>query len=278
MLYGIDVSHHQNPASLPWETFNDHSRFCIVRASYGTMADRQMVNHLAKARAVGMKVGCYHFFRSIQPLQAQLDVYLHQLKLAGMRGGDIVPTLDIELDPLPKDKPAHVSPEWQEPVRQFLSTLRDRFSNAMVYITQREYGLLGKPEWLLEYPLWVAHYTGAAKPATPANRPFTIWQHRVGPYVAFGPGGYVKDEPFLDQNRAEDLPLISAVNAVTVPQPATTDDDDSELEDLILQHNQALLDDFVTSEYAALQERLGRGGEALREYERAAEAEESEDK
>jgi lysozyme len=267
-LYGIDVSHWQNPATLPWDTFNDHSKFCIVRTSYGTMRDKKTLEHLKHARGAGLKVGCYHFFRPSQPAQAQLDTYLAQLDLAKIGAGDIVPVLDVEADPLPTLQ--QVTPAWQDGVRLMLAALKSRFTNAMVYITQREFGHLGAPEWLLSFPLWVAFYSAAQKCATPGNRPWTLWQHRVDRYQAFGPGGYDKTVPhseMLDQNRAVDLPLIGEVSHGVAPQPAETNEDDAGLEELILAHNQALLDDFVTTE---AERRLDAGptaGRALLDYE-----------
>lgn len=264
-LYGVDVSHHQPVASLNWDLFNDHSSFAIVRSSYGTMRDRLTLEHLKRARAAGLKVGLYHFFRPSQDAQTQLETFLAQLDLAKIGAGDIVPVLDVEADPLPTLQ--HVSPAWQDGVRRILSALRDRYTNAMVYITQREFGQLGSPEWLLTFPLWVAHYTGAAKPATPGNRAWTIWQHRVGPYQAFGAGGYDKAAPALDQNRAVDLPLVGCVKLAVVAQPPATDEDDAELEELILAHNKALLDDFVNAEAERMLEHGPSGGRELLDYE-----------
>lgn len=248
MMYGIDVSHHQAPASLPWGAFAQGAKFLIARNSYGLMKDTLTLEHLKRARAAGLKVGCYHFFRPSQDAQAQLDVFLHGLDAAGIGAGDIVPALDVERDPLPKPG-TDVSKAWQEGVRRILSGLRDKYGNALVYITQREFNMLGAPEWLLTFPLWVAHYTAAAKPATPGNRPFTIWQHRVGPYLLDGPGGYDKAHPTLDQDRAGDLPLIGAVAPHPVPVPTHTDETDDGLEDLIDQHNQSVLSSFVDAEY-----------------------------
>lgn len=268
MLYGVDVSHHQNPLAMPWATFAQQSKFCIVRASYGTMRDRQTLEHLKRARGAGLKVGCYHFFRPSQPVKAQLDTFLAQLELAKIGGGDIVPVLDVEADPLPSLQ--HVTPAWQDGVRTILAALRDRYTNAMVYITQREFGQLGAPEWLLTFPLWVAHYTAAQAPATPGRRDWTLWQHRVAPYVAFGPGGYDKAHPDLDQNRAVDLPLVGAVKHELIAQPADTHEDDDGLEELIAQHNQALFDEFTRAEFERVQEELNKGAaHALREYEEA---------
>lgn len=263
MKFGVDVSHHQPPASLPWDKFATSADFVIARASYGTMRDAALVEHVKRTRGIGKKVGAYHFFRVSQPVQAQLDVLLAQLDLIKLGPGDIVPALDIELDPFPTAQP--VSKAWQEPVRQILSTLKDKFGNALVYITQREFHMLGSPEWLLSFPLWVANYTTAAKPATPGNRPFTIWQSFVGPFNPDNAGGYDKAHPVLDQNRAVDLPLIGALPFLPpVPQPEPTNESDDGLEDAIAPHNQHLVDTFVNAEADAQQ----GAAAADREYEK----------
>ena len=54
-----------------------------------------------------------------------------------------------------------------------------------------------------------------------------MWQHRVGPFVANGPGGYDKARPELDQNRIPgELPLIGATPTATELHPETEDHDD----------------------------------------------------
>ncbi len=253
MKYVVDVSHHQPPASLPWDKFAAGAHGLIARASYGTMRDGAMVEHLKRARAAGLKVGIYHFYRPSQPMQAQLDVLLAQLDLAKIGSGDIIPTLDVELDPVPTPQP--VTKAWQDGVRAMLAALKDRFGNAMVYITQREFNMLGAPEWLLSFPLWVANYTAAPKPATPGNRPWTGWQHRVGPFVPDGPGGYDKAHPDLDQSRFIDLPTIGALPYLPpVPQPAETHESDDGLEEAIAEHNEHLVESFTDTAYNAIRE------------------------
>jgi lysozyme len=237
--YGIDVSHHQAPAALHWSHIAETSSFAIVRGSYGTMKDRVTAEHVKRARAVGLKVGLYHFYRPSQPVVDQLAVFRSQLELARVGAGDIIPTIDIEADPIPKPG-THVSPAWQGSILQFIDTMVSEFGNAMVYITQREFGMLGAPAWLLSRPLWVAHYTGASKPATPGNKPWTIWQHRVGPYDPDGPGGYDQARPELDQNRlAGALPLIGSVSTpgrdTLPPESETHGPHDDGLEDLLEQ-------------------------------------------
>ena len=264
MKFVIDVSKWQPPASLPWNKFAAGAHGLIARASYGTMRDEQMLEHLKRARAAGLKVGVYSFYRPSQPVRAQLDVLLAQLDLAKIGPGDIVPTLDVELDPKPSPQP--VTKAWQDGVRQMLAALKDRFGNAMVYITQREFGMLGAPEWLLTFPLWVANYTSAPKPATPGNRQWTGWQFRVGPFDPNGAGGYDKAHPDLDQSHFVDLPLIGALPYLPpVPQPEPTNESDDGLAEAIALHDQHLIDTFVETEA----EQIAQQGAAAadREYE-----------
>lgn len=208
--YALDLSHHQNPATLPWDTFAGKVDAVIARASYGSeLRDRHCVEHINRARSLGAKVGVYHFFRPHQPVSKQWGMFRSQCDYVGLREGDIVPALDIEHDPLPKPG-LPVTPDWSGPAQELSALIGATYGECMIYITQREWVMLGKPQWVLDRPLWVAHYTGAPKPATPGGRPSVLWQHRVGPFVPNGAGGYVKDAPVLDQNRIlAPLPLIA---------------------------------------------------------------------
>lgn len=208
--YGIDVSHHQDPAALPWGRFAGDVDFVIARATYGAMRDRACQEHIRRARGIRARVGLYHFYRPTQGVEAQWAAFEMVSAECGIGPGDIVPTLDIERDPFPAPG-RDVDPNWDACCAEFVRRMVETFGDAMVYITQREFGHLGKPRWVLERPLWVAHYTGAAAPSTPSGAPATIWQHRVGPYEYRGAGGYDKERPFLDQNRLlKPLPLVRA--------------------------------------------------------------------
>jgi len=225
MDYAIDISHHQG--KLPWEKIAQSSKYCICRSTYGTMRDRRVEEHMRNAREHGIGVGVYHFYRSVQPVAQQLAVFRQVVSESGYRIGDVVPALDIEADPLPKHTP--VKPSWQASVKHFCDTMVREFGDCMIYITQREFVHLGSPEWILERPLWIAHYTASPRPATPGNREWTMWQHRVAPYDPNGPGGYSEKRPELDQNRvAVDLPTATAVpwmeNTITAIEELEQDD------------------------------------------------------
>lgn len=232
MQYGIDVSHHQTPAKLPWSTFKGKVDFVIVRANYGTAPDKAAEEHIQRARDIGAAVGLYSFYRPSQPRMAQQDVFFEQIyKLC--RIGDIAPALDIEKDPYPSPG-LPVTALWSPLCREYAQSLEREFGDVLIYITQAEWKLLGSPDWVLQYPLWVAHYTANAKPLTPGNKEHHIWQHRVAPFLHNGPGGLSKNTTNnIDQNRAlKPLPNILRMGPRKILIP---DDLDDRLDEGILQ-------------------------------------------
>lgn len=207
--YGIDVSHHQDPAKLPWDEFRGKVDFVIARAAYGENLDRCAVEHVSRARDIGAKVGLYIFFRNIRPLDAQFSALEQIADEIALGPGDIVPTIDVEEDPIPSMRV--VNPTWNLIVKDFADRITEKWGNALIYITQHNWHLLGSPAWVLDKPMWVAHYTTNAAPATPGNRLATIWQHRVGPFDPTGPGGEI-DPNGIDQDRLlMPLPLIGGL-------------------------------------------------------------------
>lgn len=223
--YGIDLSHHQNPEAVPWKEIGDSCQFVIARATYGATRDRQVLEHVRRARQVGCSVGLYHFFRISIPIADQLAAFLEIAQQANISDGDIIPTIDVEADPIPRMQV--VDPSWDVKAKELRDHFVDQFGACMVYITAREWSQLGKPQWVKDSPLWVAHYTTAAAPATPGNTVPTIWQHRVGPFAPNGGGGYDVKNPQFDQNRLM-LPLPKIGGSVAI-----SDDDRQRIQGLI---------------------------------------------
>lgn len=206
--YGIDLSKWQNPETLPWETFRGNVDFVIARACYGSRPDEHCAAHIAKARGIGAKVGVYVFFRPSEDVEPQFAALVKACSDAGIGPGDIVPAVDIEADTYPNLQP--VTPAWSAPTAELVGKILALFGDAIIYQTHREWAQMGTPGWVLNRPLWVAHYVTGAAPATPGGKPATIWQHRVGVFDPHGPGGsYPTGNPQIDQNRLLlPLPLI----------------------------------------------------------------------
>jgi GH25 family lysozyme M1 (1,4-beta-N-acetylmuramidase) len=213
--YGIDVSAHQNPATLPWDRYDGNINFAICRAAYGAeLRDRHVEEHVRRFRELAVNVGLYFFFRSIHDVQKQFDLLCSVADAVRLGEGDIFPAVDIELDPFPTPRP--VTPEWSGPCEEFTNKIVERFGNAIIYITRAEWRGMGSPQWVLERPLWVANYTAAPVPQTPGNCVPAIWQHRVDTFMPNGAGGYNKAHPDVDQNRLLlHLPLIGQTEVLT---------------------------------------------------------------
>lgn len=214
--YGLDLSQHQDPAHLPWDSFRGHVDFVIARAAYGgRMLDKHAVEHVKRARGIGAKVGAYQFFRPSQSVAEQWDALRLMVDRMGLGEGDIVPAIDVELDPVPYEQP--VTPAWSDACEKLVDKMVTLYGDALVYVTQREWTFLGKPAWVLERPLWCAHYINGW-PATPNGKTPVIHQHRVDDFVPNGLGGYDEAARLpIDQNRLFlPLPLIGrAPEAIT---------------------------------------------------------------
>lgn len=215
MRHGVDVSRFQSPGAIP-----DDAAFVLARGSSGRSVDPSCVAHTAHARRIGALVGLYHFAIPTTPVAEQLGAYSRAADACAITAGDIIPFVDIEDFPVNGKwtDAGKVAPSWCEPLLELTSALARDWGACGVYITQRDWGRLGKPAWMVELPLWVAHW-GTNSPATPGGAPWAIHQYRVGPWR---PGaqhstGEANQANPIDHNRAEKLPLIAAKQSVSSP-------------------------------------------------------------
>jgi len=204
MLYAIDVSHHQSPSALDWAGMRAAGcDLCIVRLTYGTKKDALAKEHAKRARDAGFAIGAYAFARPTEPVADQFQAFWEAAGAIGYgKVEDVIPALDIE-----DDTPARpIGPEHAAFFEEFAALLKAT-QGCYAYITQRDWTRLGKPDWVLRLPLFVAHYAAPSRPepATPNGMPWCIWQHRVGPFEINGPSGYDQIHPLLDQSRVRRL-------------------------------------------------------------------------
>lgn len=194
--------------------------FGVVRATYGTKPDKSTTEHVKRIRGAGKVVGLYHFFRADQSVEEQFQSFCAVASDCRVGPGDIIPAVDVE------DFPGHqIGPADTGALEHLATALRELYGDCLVYVTQRDWHRLGKPQWVLTHPLWVAHYPryGAtsplAKPATPNGTYWRIWQYLVGP---LDKRIQKHDDPkAVDQNLAFDpLPLIAQHERA--PEPKTT--------------------------------------------------------
>lgn len=186
--HAIDVSHHQAPAAVPWRELAENGvRACWVRAAYGTTPDERAAEHIGLARAAGMAVGLYTFWRAMQDDAAQLAALRAQHAACGVGPGDLAPWLDVEDD---RDRRGNViSPMargWLPRVESCMRALVSEYGAACLYAYESALdGPLSWPEW----PTVVAHYRGEREQRWP---PCAVtappWADVVGHQYGVGPG------------------------------------------------------------------------------------------
>lgn len=209
MFHLVDVSHHQRPDSLDWVKMRrEGCDGMFARATYGTMMDRACAEHIARAREAGLVVGVYHFSRASQPVGEQIEAFTMAARMAGYgKPEDLIPALDVEDDTQARP----LKPEQAGFFETMASLLEIHYRvKPYIYVTQRDWGNLGRPEWMQKLPLWVAHYAkaGVTEPATPGGRAWDIWQCTVAPFAIPCLNGYRDVHPQIDQNRARRLRFL----------------------------------------------------------------------
>lgn len=222
IISGLDVSHHQSPDSIDYRKVAEvPHQFVIARACHGRQPDGTFVAHLVEAhRTNKLLVGGYTFFRQTQSVESQENAFVRQIDalVDGLCGSTlsghyhmIMPVVDLEWNEKydgKVDKDA-----FNTKGRELCRRLRKRYGNCMVYLAPGFFQLLGSPEWLKEYPWWVAHYN-VEEPWMPPGAPprYLLWQ-RTGTGRTAGYGGDI------DLNRAH--PSIDSMDALydaaTVP-------------------------------------------------------------
>jgi lysozyme len=97
---GVDVSHYQG--DIDWEQVKDSGiSFAFMKATEGTtFIDDTFAPNLQNARAVGIKVGAYHFMRATTTTEArqEADYFISQIHAnGGFEQLDLPPVLDVEI-------------------------------------------------------------------------------------------------------------------------------------------------------------------------------------
>jgi GH25 family lysozyme M1 (1,4-beta-N-acetylmuramidase) len=169
----LDVSHHQKPGSFSLEGHDG----LIVRATYGTKPDALASTHAKVALDESKLVGAYHFYRQTQPKEAQLAAFIASMQNAS--ADVIAPTVDLEWNKAHGD--GEVSREtFNTDARWMVEKLAARFGQCMIYLTPYFwFDVLGKPDWVMDHVLWLAHYTKPGWPALPPTQPMPL-KHWAG--------------------------------------------------------------------------------------------------
>ena len=173
---GVDVSHWQeeNGNVINWQKVADSGHvFAFHKATEGTTySDPRYDGNRIDAENVGIPFGAYHFARPSGGTiaAAQTDGVAeaqHFLDVAQPASGDLIPVLDLEAN---GNLPVRRLTAW---VQSWLDTVTSGTGvKALIYSSPnfwRTY--MGDTTTFAAqgFPLWIAHYTSATSPSTPAS-------------------------------------------------------------------------------------------------------------
>jgi lysozyme len=203
MLFGIDVSHHQE--WIDWQIVRSTGvRFAIIKASEGDdYIDPMFEQNMRGAGEAEILTGSYHFFLPRYDPLVQARHYVKTLQeLGGTRPG-LPPCVDIETAGLTRTG-------FNQALRVFLEEVyRLTGRTAMIYVSPgfwnsylpvpvlSSYKLVNSGvDWAAEHPLWVAHYTSG-------------WPYQVYPWVGWAFWQYSSAGKIAGVKTRVDLNLFS---------------------------------------------------------------------
>jgi len=174
--WGIDVSHHQG--AIDWAKVSQTGCvFAYLKATEGaSYKDKTFRSNRSRAKASGIITGAYHFFRTTTSVDAQLDNFAAALGV--VEEGELPPVIDVEV---PSQWTRLSVARRNELIYDFIEGIRSRLGrhiNPVIYLSPSfADDVLKNDPGLSDHPLWLAHYTSAARPRVPSPwKVWTFWQ------------------------------------------------------------------------------------------------------
>jgi lysozyme len=171
-VYGIDVSYYQG--TINWASVKAAGKqFAIIRVSDGTgFMDPKFVTNWKGAKAAGLAVGAYQFFRPGQDATAQADLMVNQLNAVGFGAGDIPPVIDVESsDGVSASNIAARVNVWLQRVKSRTGRL------PALYTAPGYWSGIGNPTPSPLPYLWDAHWGVSCPTLPPAWGRLRFWQY-----------------------------------------------------------------------------------------------------
>lgn len=164
-IRGIDVSHHQK--EIAWQRVAaDDVSFAIIKASEGgDWVDRLFARNLQEARAAGLAVGAYHFYRFCRPPADQAKNFIDTVP----RDQPLLPpVVDIEFHGNCERRPS--VEEMRAELAEFLAPVEAAFGKpAIIY-------LIGEAEEMYSAAMPDRHRWVRAIVQHPGHENWVYWQ------------------------------------------------------------------------------------------------------
>ena len=173
---GVDISHYQG--SINWSKVHTSKDYAYAKATEGTSyTDLSFGTNWQAMKAAGVTRGAYHFYRASQDPVKQADFFVQTIANKGgfNAGSDLAPMVDVEVTD------GASAATLVSGLKKFIAEAESKLGGnvKLVIYTGPSFWIntLGNPN-LSTNPLWIAHYTTAAKPWIPSHwSTYTIWQY-----------------------------------------------------------------------------------------------------
>lgn len=194
-IHGIDISHYQG--DIFWEIVgeNSHMAYVYIKATEGgDRVDSRYEHNRMLAKAYGLKVGTYHFYRPKTPQELQLQNFVSQCK---RKEQDLIPMIDIET------KSGMADTAFCDSLFKFLDLVERYYKQKpLIYTGANFYDhyLLGK---LNDYKIMIAQYT-QREPRLKDDRDITMWQYTGKGHIN-GVKGFIDKSRFMGKHGLREI-------------------------------------------------------------------------
>ena len=203
-LQGIDVSSHQG--TIDWQKVKeDGIDFAFIRVGYrgyyyGEIHDdTEFINNINGAKTNGIKVGVYFFSQAMNAEEAREEADFVFDRIRGYEL-DLPVVFDMEEDV--DGNEGRVKPLSREEKTTaavtFLRHVRNAGYTPMIYNSSKLYEQMYVIEYLQEFGIWVADYTGTPQ----YDYRFSIWQYTSEGSVDGVKGNCDMDIMFVEKNNS----------------------------------------------------------------------------
>ena len=168
-VQGIDVSRHQG--HIDWAKIDPKRyQFVFIKATEGgDYRDPNFRNNWQQARAQGLMVGGYHFFRNCKSGQAQAENFI---AVVPKTAHSLAPVIDLEFQ---WQCPEVTAEQLQREIAIMAQQLHKHYGKTPILYTTPNYYQSYIHGELANYPLWLQDFKHRAKAHD--ARPWLFWQY-----------------------------------------------------------------------------------------------------
>ena len=198
-IHGLDMSHYQG--NVFWDAVGDNGRMYYVylkATEGGNNIDKRYADNIRMAKAAGLKVGAYHFYRPRIPQIEQLHNFRAQCRPEDQ---DLLPMIDVET------AGGLSASALCDSLHKFLILVEQEYKQKPLVYTYTNFYNRYLPEQLDGYKLMIAQYTADREPILCDERDIFAWQYTGKGHIN-GVNGFVDKSRLMGRHTMREIRFI----------------------------------------------------------------------